>query len=204
MGQNALCKAQINGVADRGMARLECDAVFFRGTHRLKIPLGSIRAAEADGDVLRLEYDKGSVAFDLGPAASKWADKIRSPKSVLDKLGVKTESRVRVAGITDNAFLADLANAAPHRVESRADLVFFEVREAADLQRLSELRRDIEPNGAIWIVYPKGIKAVTQADVMREAKSAGLVDTKICSFSASHSALKVVIPVAQRTKTPLI
>ena len=36
-------------------------------------------------------------SFDLGAKAAKWADKIRNPKNLLDKLGVKPEHRVVVA-----------------------------------------------------------------------------------------------------------
>ena len=34
----------------------------------------------------------GEATFELGPKAERWAERIRNPKSLLDKLGVKPES----------------------------------------------------------------------------------------------------------------
>ncbi|MBI5766694.1 MAG: hypothetical protein HZA93_02795 [Verrucomicrobia bacterium] len=38
----------------------------------------------------------------------------------------------------------------------------------------------------------------SDVDVMRAAKAAGLIDNKVCGFSATHTALKLVIPPAAR------
>ena len=55
------------------------------------------------------------------------------------------------------------------------------------------------PTGAIWVVSLKGKAArVKDVEVMRAGKAAGLVDNKVCGFSATHTALKLVIPVAAR------
>ena len=67
-----------------------------------------------------------------------------------------------------------------------------------DLDRLESLKPAIHPAGAIWIVHPKGVKEITQNDVMAATKAAGLVDTKVCAFSTTHTALKAVIPVKSR------
>ena len=49
------------------------------------------------------------------------------------------------------------------------------------------------------MVSPKGKGAlVKDTDVMAAAREAGLVDTKVVSFSDTHTALKLVIPVAKR------
>jgi hypothetical protein len=42
----------------------------------------------------------------------------------------------------------------------------------------------------VWVVYPKGIQAVTENDVLTAGRAAGLVDTKVCSFSSTHTALR--------------
>ena len=56
-------------------------------------------------------------------------------------------------------------------------------------------------NGAIWVVSRKG-KAATlrDVDVIDAAKDARLVDNKVASFSATHTALRLVIPVALRPR----
>ena len=56
----------------------------------------------------------------------------------------------------------------------------------------------IKPDGAVWIVRPKGRKDVTEAETMAAGKRAGLVDVKVVSFSETHTAEKFVIPVAKR------
>ena len=55
--------------------------------------------------------------------------------------------------------------------------------------------------GAIWVVSVKG-KAVRvkDAEVRRAGEAAGLADVKGCGFSATHTALKFVIPSAARPK----
>jgi hypothetical protein len=47
-------------------------------------------------------------------------------------------------------------------------------------------------------VWPKGRPEFREDDVRRAALGAGLVDVKVVAFSAALSALKLVIPVAQR------
>ncbi len=60
--------------------------------------------------------------------------------------------------------------------------------------------RLIKPDGAIWIVRPKGRKEITEAETMAAGKRAGLVDVKVVSFSDVHTAEKFVIPVAKRPR----
>ena len=78
-------------------------------------------------------------------------------------------------------------------------MLFYAVDSLDDLSRLGELRGAIQPKGAIWAVSPKGKGAVVKdTDVMEAAREAGLVATKVVSFSETHTALKLVIPVAKR------
>ena len=56
----------------------------------------------------------------------------------------------------------------------------------------------MKKTGALWVVYPKGQKHIAQNDVMAAAKSAGLVDVKVVSFSDTHTALKLMIPISRR------
>jgi len=50
----------------------------------------------------------------------------------------------------------------------------------------------------MWIVYPKGQKHITEEDVLGAGRKAGLVDVKVVGFSATHTALKFVVPVSSR------
>ena len=57
---------------------------------------------------------------------------------------------------------------------------------------------ELKPDGALWIVYPKGVPEIREMDVLLAGREAGLKDTKVASFSATHTALRFVIPIAKR------
>ena len=193
MGAEVECRATIEGVERQGKASLEADYILFRGSdYRLKLPLAGVAAEALDG---RLTL--GRVVLHLGSHASKWADKIRNPKSLLDKLGVKAGQSVVVLGVNDAEFLARLT-APGKRLKQDLDLVFLGTEQPADLERLAEIRTKLKPAGAVWVVYPKGVKTITQEDVMSAIKLAGLVDVKVAAFSKTHTALKAVIPKLAR------
>ena len=69
------------------------------------------------------------------------------------------------------------------------------------LAPLADLSTRIRPNGAIWVVSRKGAaRTLRDVDVIDAARSAGLVDNKIAAFSATHTAMRLVIPVARRPR----
>ena len=78
------------------------------------------------------------------------------------------------------------------------DLIFLGAEAKADLGRLKGLAHALKKTGAVWVVYPKGQSRITQADVMAASRQAGLVDVKVVSFSPTHTALKLVIPLKRR------
>lgn len=125
-----------------------------------------------------------------------------SDRSRIDKLGVKSGTRVAVCGRFEDDFLDELAGIAPAFTRSargRAkDLVFLRAESPGDLPKISSVRENLAPAGGIWVVYPRGVRSITQDQVLRAIRAAGLTDNKVCSFSESHTALRAVIPVAQR------
>jgi hypothetical protein len=140
----------------------------------------------------------------LGEAASKWAFKIKTPRGLMDKLGVKPDSTVSVIAVADKALLEELRERTPHLTEGRAaegsDLVLAFMQAKGDLLALKRLRAAIKTNGAIWVIWSKGRKELREDDVRAAALSVGLVDVKVASVSSTLSGLKVVIPVAQRVR----
>ena len=149
-----------------------------------------------------IRYDRGVVIFNLGRDAEAWARRIRNPKSLLDKLGVKNVHRVVVLGVEDPNFRVHIEQRAARvstRLTKDVDVVFFGARRSSDLRRLARVKDYLKPNGAIWVVRPKGGGAITEGDVLAGGKAAGLVDVKVVRFSDTHTAEKFVIPVAQRT-----
>ena len=135
--------------------------------------------------------------------AEKWALKIQSPKSLIDKLGLKPGSRVAVLGVTDPEFLAQakkrLGIAPPQKTGAALNFIFYAADSAAEPTKLKSLKAHLQPAGALWVISLKGKAAkIKDTDVMHAARAAGLVDTKVCSFSTTHTALKLVIPKAAR------
>ena len=151
---------------------------------------------------LHLEWPEGKAVLDLGDQAARWAEKIKNPPSLLDKLGVKPGLRVSVVGIEDRRFLDDLSARVDDLTRGRAkagsDLVLVAMSDRADLPRLAKLREAIKATGAIWVVWPKGRPELREDDVRDFGKTAGLVDVKVARFSETLSALKMMIPRAQR------
>jgi hypothetical protein len=79
--------------------------------------------------------------------------------------------------------------------------VFLEADSLEELLRIAELRRALVPNGAIWVVSRKGkARTIREVDVIEAGKAARLVDNKVCAFSPTHTAIRLVIPVARRDR----
>ena len=125
-----------------------------------------------------------------------------SHRSLLDKLGVKDGMRVAVLHVDDPDFEAELEERAVKPIRrGPADIVILGVDEPADLARLPGLIDWIRPAGALWAVWAKGRKGLNENHVRDAAIDAGLVDVKVARFSATHSALKLVIPKAKRGRS---
>lgn len=202
MGLEAQCTVRYGARTSEGKAHLEEKEIVFRGDFRLKVPLADITKADAKGGALTIAWKDGQARLDLGPAAAKWAAKIRNPRGRIDKLGVKPGAKVAVLGLDDDAFLAELRQRTDQVVTARpakgTQVVVVAMKATADLQRLATLRKAIEPDGMIWVVWPKGVKAFREDDVRAAGPSAGLVDVKVMSFSETLSGLKMVVPRALR------
>ncbi len=185
---------------------LDSDRLEARGGARLDLPFGAVTAATLrPGGALHLRHAGGEtvLVFAEDRIAEKWARKILRPKSLIDKLGVKPGSRVAVLGVDDAEFLAQLVKRTgakpPAKAGAAMDLIFYAADSAPELAKLKTLRAHLQPAGAVWVVSRKGKAAgIKDTDVMRAARTAGLVDNKVCGFSATHTALKLVIPRDQR------
>jgi hypothetical protein len=85
------------------------------------------------------------------------------------------------------------------RPRTPRDLVFMGAKELRDLKRLYEVKKWIEPNGAIWVVRPKGGRSeIRDTDVIEAGLAAGLVDNKIASFSDTQGAMRLVFRLRDR------
>ncbi len=205
MGLEARCRADINGRPCEGKALLETTELVFRGSARLVVKLASIEDIGVEGPMLVIREGGRVLRLELGEdAAEKWLARIKNPKSVLDKLGIKPDHRVLALGVPDRAFLADLEARVSELVTDGGrgdhDLVLLGVSSAADLERVGEARARLRQDGALWVLRPKGGKEITEAMTMAAGKRAGLVDVKVVAFSPTHTAEKFVIPVKDRKR----
>ena len=130
---------------------------------------------------------------------------LKSTRPLLDKLGVKPGSKVALVDLDDPAFehlLRGRTSTIVHgRPRTPRDLVFLGASRLRDLKRLVDVKRWIEPNGAIWVVRPKGGRSeIRDTDVIEAGLAAGLVDNKIASFSDTHGAMRLVYRLRDRPK----
>jgi hypothetical protein len=199
MGNEARCRVSIDGETAEANVSLETEELIVRGAMRAKIPFRDARDVAADGGVLRLLWDGREVRVHVGADAPRWVEKIRNPKTVADKLGLKAGQTISVIGSMDESFLRD--RPVSKRLCAGSNIIFFAANARADLDRLPELRDALDPAGAIWVIRPKGVDAIRESDVLAAGKKAGLVDVKVVKFSDTHTAEKLVIPVASRRVT---
>lgn len=201
MGNEVLTRVEIGGQAAEAKALLETEELIVRGDLKARIPFADARDVAADGNVLRLRWNDREVRIHVGKDAAKWAEKIRNPKSVIDKLGIKAGQKISVVGKVEQHFLAQLeARGADvsKRLRRDSDVIFMATNRREELARLEELRGSLAPAGAIWVLRPKGDPGISESDVMSAGKAAGLVDVKVVRFSLTHTAEKLVIPLSKR------
>jgi hypothetical protein len=199
MGNVRTARLTTAGRTYEGEALLETAELIFRGERRVVVKFADVRSIEASDGRLTIN---GDLVLDLGSDAAKWAEKIRNPKSVIQKLGIKPGQQIALVNLDNDVFTADLktvgANVTSGKPKKNSDAIFYGAGSRSDLSRLAAMKELLAPNGALWIIRPKGVKTITEADTMAAGKAAGLVDVKVVKFSETHTAEKFVIPVAER------
>jgi len=202
MGRELQCTVRSGGKHSVGKALLETNDILFRGEPRLKIPLASLTSVAAKNGELHLKWPEGSAVFELGEQAEKWAHAILHPKSVAEKLGVKPGSRISFLRLPSPELLKDARKSAAVFSDDKpledSDVIFFGADTTSDLTRAKKLLPSLASNGALWIVYPKGRKEITELQVLSAGREAELLDIKVVSYSPTHTALKFVRPKAKR------
>jgi hypothetical protein len=90
-----------------------------------------------------------------------------------------------------------------NNVKIKKNLIHFFVKDIYQLKlKIIQLKSEIEPNGCIWISWPKKaskiVTDVTENEIRHIALTNGLVDIKVCAVDEVWSGLKLVIPVKDR------
>jgi hypothetical protein len=202
VGNEVKCTVRFGKQASAGKALLETREVLFRGEFRLKIPFATIKSAKAVDGELRLETADGLAVFEIGPAAEKWREKILHPKTRIEKIGVKPGEKISLLGSFETDFLAELEPLAgavtKGKVAADSNTIFFAANSLKELSAVAKIAKSLNGATALWIVYPKGQKTITENDVIAAGRKAGLKDVKVVGFSSTHTALKFVLPLTKR------
>jgi len=205
VGNEANCAVTFGKQKARGKALLETSEVIFRsedGAMRLKFSFGSLKSVAAAGGQLRLETPEGPAVFELGANAAKWCEKILHPKTRIEKLGIKANASVSLIGSFEADFLAELhavtKNVTSGKAAADTEWIFVAADSSKDLSQISKLAKSLKGAAALWIVYPKGQKQITENEVIAAGRKSGLKDVKVVGFSPTHTGLKFVIPIEKR------
>jgi hypothetical protein len=206
MGNELRCTVRLRGKKSTGTVLLETNEIVFRGDTRLEIPLSLLTSVSSRDGELHLQWSDGEAVFELGTYADKWARKILHPKTVVEKLGVKPGLAICSIAMKDADFIENLRPHAEQFSDSKplkdSDLIFLGAESSAELARASRLIPSLSSAGALWIVYPNGRLAIKEQHVLDAGRKIGLVDVKVVSVSATHTALKFVRPKAKRPSHP--
>jgi hypothetical protein len=123
------------------------------------------------------------------------------------KLGIQPGARLALLGAPANfdRTLGAVPDGVSVRTQARgrSDVIVFFVTRCAELaRRFSALARALEPDGALWIAWPKKSSGVATdlvfEVVQRVGLDAGLVDNKVCAIDEVWSGLRFVYRVADR------
>lgn len=203
MGNEANCVVRTGGKKVQGKALLETNEIIFRSAPlRIKIPFAEIKSVKALDGELRVQSAGSAVVFEIGPYAEKWAHKILNPKSRVEKLGVKPGAKVTVIGKLETDFEEELKEASPDfargAISRDTEWIFLIADTQKGLAQATNIAKVMKGAVALWIVYPKGRKDLSENDVLATGRKAGLKDVKVVGFSPTHTALKFVIPRDKR------
>jgi hypothetical protein len=116
------------------------------------------------------------------------------------KLGIKEDSRVALQGAPQG--FAE-AIGVSRRTRGELDVVVvFATRQGELIRHFLALARRLEPDGGLWVAWPKK-SAKVKTDLSFEAVQqvgldAGLVDNKSCSIDETWQALRFVYRLSDR------
>jgi Protein of unknown function (DUF3052) len=131
-----------------------------------------------------------------------------SHRSAVQKLGVRPDDRVEIAGDVGTGLRRDVKEVAGRGLvrsgEIDGAIVLVESMEEAE-QAFDTYRPRLRDTGYLWLITRKrGHDAyVNQMLLVPGAKKRGLIDNKTCSIDDERSGIRFVVPRALRKKAEL-
>jgi hypothetical protein len=209
MGYEIKCRVRVDDRSGRvreadATVLIETDDVIVRGEARVRIPRASIERVTSRGGGVTFTAPGATVSLTLGNAAETWRKRLEeAPKRLIDKLDVKPGAKVWLLGAQDPTLESQLAERTTQVVRgvraSACSVAFVGVESTAELDRIDRALAAIEPAGSIWVVHRKGASGVADTAIFARARELGLTYTKVARVSDTHTAEKLVRPVASRS-----
>lgn len=116
--------------------------------------------------------------------------------SVIERLGLRSGSRVAMIGVTDPAVLGlrhgtslQVSAMVPHEP---VDVIIFQVESAFALRRMSELAKLVAPRGVFWVLWPSNGRHLTRNHVERACIAAGMTCTLTVGVTGRLSGMKYI------------
>jgi hypothetical protein len=129
-----------------------------------------------------------------------------SHRTAVQKLGVKRDDRVEVAGDVGSGLRRDVKEAAGRGLVRSGDLdgaiVLVESMDEA-AEALVRYRARLRDTGYLWIITRKRghERYLDQMTLVPHAKRLGLIDNKTCSIDDERSGIRFVVPRALRGRS---
>jgi hypothetical protein len=126
-----------------------------------------------------------------------------SARSSVQKLGIKAEERVEVAGDVGTGLRADVKEALGRGLVRSGDLdgaiVMVESLQEGQ-ETLVRYRPRVKDSGYLWLITRKRghENYLNQMSLVPHAKRVGLIDNKTCSIDEERSGIRFVVPRALR------
>ena len=126
-----------------------------------------------------------------------------SHRTAVQKLGIKPDQRVEVAGDVGSGLRRDVKDALGRGLvkSGELDVAIVSVDGLEDAERvLDEYRPRLRDTGCLWIVTRKrGHESyINQMLLVPPAKERGLIDNKTCSIDDERSGIRFVVPRSLR------
>jgi hypothetical protein len=123
------------------------------------------------------------------------------------KLGIKDGSRIAFSDLPNDVALEleDATATCSQPSKGPFDFVMIFVKSRSKLTKeFQRFSKQLQPDGMLWVSWPKKISGVTsdlgENEVREVGLAGGLVDVKVCAVTDTWSGLKFVIRVKDRRK----
>ncbi len=197
MGLESECVAVIDEARFTGKLLLEGEELILRCKPTMRFKLNSLSSWKAVGNKLQAKSKSGPVCFQIDGDAQKWLDKIKNPPTRESKLGIKPTSKIYTVGTVPDEF-AEVINSQVISRPTESDMILWFAESKSDLKRAKTVRSKLRSSSFIWVIYPKGVQIIRESDVFDALRAVGLKDTKVMSFSNTHTGHKFVVPLSDR------